>query len=308
MSRSRTSHMRTLPGRMPPGRAWQSENLGEMQLALLAPDPSGQAQADALRRIARAAHERDAGTMAAMRPFTVGKLPIGIDFTAAYRQLPQASPMVGLLGIGADEAGPVTVDFAGRGHAFMVVGPGGSGRSTVLATLAVSLLAAKTRLLLLTPRESPLRRLGRDPNVRVLTASEIADPAKIEAALAEIGTPCVILLDDVDVLVRVFGPDALLRELITTGQDRGIGLAVAGTAEALMQNPGTWIGELRRTRQGVLLQPQSLNEGDLAGARLPLELVRRPLRLGRGYVAHPVTGAAIAVALPLTELREDTES
>jgi S-DNA-T family DNA segregation ATPase FtsK/SpoIIIE len=297
--------MRTLPGPMPPGRAWQSENLAETQLALLAPDPSGQAQVEALRRIGRAAKERDAGTPASGLPFTVGRLPIGIDFAAAYRQLAEVRPMLALLGIGADETGPVTVDFAGRGHAFMVVGPGGSGRSTVLATLAVSLLAAQTKLLVLAPRESPLRRLAGDPNVRVLGAADFADPARIEAALAELGAPCVILLDDVDVLVRVFGPDALLRQLITTGQDRGIGIAVAGTAEALMQNPATWIGELRRSRQGVLLQPQSINEGDLAGGRLPLEIVRRPLRLGRGYVGHPVTGGAVAVALPITELRED---
>jgi hypothetical protein len=34
-----------------------------------------------------------------------------------------------------------------------------------------------------------------------------------------------------------------------------------------------------------------------------LEIVRRPLKLGRGYVAHPATGAATAVALPVTELK-----
>jgi hypothetical protein len=54
----------------------------------------------------------------------------------------------------------------------------------------------------------------------------------------------------------------------------------------------------------VLLQPQSMNEGDIAGGRLPLEIVRRPLRLGRGYITHPTTGAIISVALPLTELRD----
>jgi len=70
-----------------------------------------------------------------------------------------------------------------------------------------------------------------------------------------------------------------------------------------LRNPGSWIGEARKARQGVLLQPQSLNEGDLAGARIPIEIVRRPLRVGRGYVVHPTTGTSIAVALPLTELK-----
>jgi S-DNA-T family DNA segregation ATPase FtsK/SpoIIIE len=71
-----------------------------------------------------------------------------------------------------------------------------------------------------------------------------------------------------------------------------------------MMNPGHWIGDVRRARQGVLLSPQAVGEGDLAGTRLPVEIVRRPLRLGRGYMAHPVSGGVVAVALPLTELRE----
>jgi S-DNA-T family DNA segregation ATPase FtsK/SpoIIIE len=151
---------KNIAARMAPGRGWQSENLLEMQLALLTEDPAGQAQAEALRRIGRKAQQRDAGTAPASRPFTIGKLPLGIDFATAYKQLPEAKPLVGLLGIGPDETGPVTVDFAKRGYAYMVAGPSGSGRSNTLATLAISLLAARTKLLVITPRESPLRRLA----------------------------------------------------------------------------------------------------------------------------------------------------
>lgn len=294
-----------LPTRVPPGRGWQSGHLAEMQMALLTEDPSGQAQAEALRRIGRTAAQRDAGTLAANRPLTVGKLPIGIDFSQAYGLLTEARPLVALLGIGADETGPVTVDFAGRGYAFMVAGPSGSGRSNTLATLAISLLAAQTRLLILAPRESPLRRLAGDSNVRVLTSAQL-DGRDVEEALAELGSPCVVLIDDVDLLVNAVNVDPTLRTIIRTGRDRGIGLACAGSAEALLQNPVSWIGEAKRARQGVLLHPRTMNEGDLAGARLPMELVRRPLKLGRGYVADPATGAAMAVALPLTELKESS--
>jgi len=289
-------------GGMPPGRAWQSSTSTQVQLALLTPEPSGQAQAEALRRIGEQAKARDAGTSAASRPFTVGKLPLGIDFAAAYRQLGDARPMAGLLGIGADETGPVVVDFAGRGHAFMVVGPSGGGRSTILATFAISLLAARTKLLVVTPRESPLRRLAADPNVRVLTNPAPTSP-EINAALAELGRPCVVLVDDLEVVMRNPAPDAALREVIATGRDRGVGLACAGSAEAFNQNPVSWVGELRRLRQGVLINPQSMNEGDFVGTRLPTEVVRRPLRLGRGYIANPTSGAIVAIALPLTELK-----
>ncbi|HTJ67714.1 MAG TPA: FtsK/SpoIIIE domain-containing protein [Actinospica sp.] len=292
-----------VPTRVPPGRGWQSGHVAEMQWALLTEDPAGQAQAEALRQIGRTAHQRDAGTLTVNRPFTVGKLPLGIEFAAAYQQLAEVKPLVGLIGIGADETGPVTVDFTGRGYAFAVAGPSGSGRSNTLATLAISLLAARTKLLVVTPRESPLRRLAADPNVRVLTTAQ-PDAREIEEALEHLGTPCVVVIDDVDLLVSVLAIDAPLRNLVRTGRDRGIGLAFAGSAEVLLQNPTSWIGEARRARRGVLLQPQSMNEGDLIGGRLPMEIVRRPLKVGRGYVAHPTTGAATAVALPLTELRE----
>jgi DNA segregation ATPase FtsK/SpoIIIE, S-DNA-T family len=44
-------------------------------------------------------------------------------------------------------------------------------------------------------------------------------------------------------------------------------------------------------------------EGDLVGARIPINLLRRPIRLGRAHVADPVTGGLSAIAIPLTELR-----
>jgi S-DNA-T family DNA segregation ATPase FtsK/SpoIIIE len=292
-----------VPVRVPPGRCWQSGTVAEMQWALLTEDPSGQAQAEALRLIGRTAAQRDAGTLAANRPFSVGKLPIGIEFAAAFGQLTEVKPLVGLLGIGADETGPVTVDFTGRGYAFSVAGPSGSGRSNTLATLAISLLAGRTKLLIVTPRESPLRRLAADPNVRVLASAQ-PDGKEIEDALEALGAPCVVMIDDVDLLTQVLSLDAPLKNVLRTGRDRGVGLVVAGSAEAMIQNPVSWLGESRRARQGVLLQPQSMNEGDLVGGRLPMEIVRRPLKLGRGYVAHPTTGAATAVALPLTELRD----
>jgi S-DNA-T family DNA segregation ATPase FtsK/SpoIIIE len=291
-----------VPVRVAPGRCWQSGSIAEMQWALLTEDPSGQAQAEALRRIGRNAAQRDAGTLQVNKPFTVGKLPVGIEFAAAFRQLTELKPLVGLLGIGADETGPVTVDFTGRGYAFAVAGPSGSGRSNALATLAISLLASRTKLLVITPRDSPLRRLAADPNVRVLANAQ-PEAKDIEESLEQLGAPSVVIIDDVDLLVGALALDAPLRNLVRTGRDRGIGLAYAGSAEGL-QVPTGWISEARRSRAGVLLQPQSMNEGDVIGGRLPMEIVRRPLKLGRGYVAHQTTGAATAIALPLTELRE----
>ena len=296
-------HPGTVPDDIPPGRGWHSEGASEVQFALLAPEASGQAQTAALRQIAEAATLRDEGVRPESRPFTIGRLPLGIGFTEAFKQVARTRPMLGLLGIGGDGTGPVIVDFAGRGNNFAVSGPPASGRSTALATLAISLLAGQTRLLVIAPQESPLRRLAADPNVTVLSGTSITGD-DIRESLAALGAPCVILLDDVDAVIRNHTVDAVMRELIATGRDQGIGIAVAGTGEAFTQNPVTWLGEFRRARQGVLISPQHVAEGDLAGIRLPGELVRRPPTPGRGLIADPATGQPVTIALPLTELRQ----
>jgi S-DNA-T family DNA segregation ATPase FtsK/SpoIIIE len=245
---------------------------------------------------------RDAGMLASNKPFTIGELPLGIDFASAYRSVRDPRPMVALLGLGADETAPVMVDLAGRGHAFMVVGPPGSGRSTTLATLAISLLAARTKLLVITPRESPLRQLAAHPHVQVVTGAAIA-AAEVNDALAKLGPPCVVLIDDADLMAYAPAADPALRETIATGRDRGIGLACSGPAETFVQAMGGWLGEIRRVRQSVLLSPQSMSEGDLVGTRIPMDVVRRPMRPGRGYIANTATGGLTAVAIPHTKLR-----
>lgn len=52
--------------------------------------------------------------------------------------------------------------------------------------------------------------------------------------------------------------DAALRRIVATGKDTGIGLAAAGAAESIVPTIIGWIGEARRLRQGVLLNPQSM--------------------------------------------------
>jgi S-DNA-T family DNA segregation ATPase FtsK/SpoIIIE len=294
--------MSELPTVLPPGRGWRSGSKSEVQLAMLTEDASGQAQAETLRRIGRHAAERDAGVGAAARPFSVGELPFGIDFATAYRAVPQPRPLVALLGVAGDDAAPVLCEFA-NSHVYKVVGPPGSGRSTVLATMAVSLLDAGTGLVVIAPRESPLRRLAGDPKVRLLT-SAAASAQEVRDALDGLGTPCVVLVDDAELLSQMPPCDAALREVIATGRDRGIGLALSTVAETFSQGSVGWLKDARTVRRGVLLAPQAMLEGDIIGTRVPANLLRRPARPGRGYIADPRTGATVSIALPLTVLRE----
>ncbi len=63
----------------------------ELQVALLAPDASGQGQAAALQSIAAHCRSRDAAVPAARRPFRVDVLPSRISFADAWQLRPAAA-------------------------------------------------------------------------------------------------------------------------------------------------------------------------------------------------------------------------
>jgi S-DNA-T family DNA segregation ATPase FtsK/SpoIIIE len=294
-----------VPSTVPAGRAWQAADHAELQIALLDRDPSGAAQGEALRTIARESRARDRAVPAARRPFPIAVLPSAVTFTDAFDKVTGArrKPMHGLIGLGGSDLDPILIDFTGRAQTFLIAGPSGSGRSNALAALGVSLLAAKTsQLVVITPRESPLRRLASHAAVHLVTGQK-PDPAPLAERLSGAG-PTVILIDDVDLLGLGNPLEPLLREVVGIGRDRQIGLAFAGSPETLGQALGGWLGEARRSKQGILLAPQSSMEGELIGARLPPSLLLTEVRPGRGYmVGASRSGRLGTVVIPQTELR-----
>jgi S-DNA-T family DNA segregation ATPase FtsK/SpoIIIE len=297
-----------LPSFIPPGRAWRTQDRVEVQVALLSADPSGQGQALALRTIGQDAIQRDKLLPDSRRPFPVTALPGQIAFPDLFATWPETErgPMHGLLGIGGGASTPLTVDFEGRQHSFVVAGPPGSGRSNVLATLGVSLLATGTRLVVVTPRESPLRRLANHQSVHLFEGVR-PDPERLRALLAPDGPAghrTVILVDDTDLLGQGNPIDPVLREVAAVGRDRGLGLAFAGTADWLTSPVGGWLNEAKRSRQGVLLAPQTSLEGDLLGTRLAHSQLRTPVRPGRGFTTlRAEQGRIQVIAIPETTLK-----
>lgn len=290
------------PAEMPdvvrPGQGWTSDGT-EIQVALLGPGATGQEQAEALRAIGDEATRRDAGLPAARRPVRIGSLPAKVAFTEAYEGVAEEfrRPLWGLLGLGGDDVAPVGVDFS-QSPTFVVAGPPGSGRSTTLASLAVSLLASGTRLVVLTPRESPLRALDGHPGVQLLT-SRAPTSREFAAALESGNEPRVVLVDDAD-LVALPEFDQDLRALAESGRERGIGLAAAATGDTMAGAMG-WLGALKRQRRGVLLEAQSLMDGDILGVRLTHAHLRNR-KPGRGLTVDPRSGEPINVQIPETPL------
>ncbi|MFH8617176.1 FtsK/SpoIIIE domain-containing protein [Streptomyces sp. NPDC017979] len=296
-----------VPDVVPPGRGWRGGGV-ELQVALLGrPGTGGHAagreQAEALKAIGERAAHRDRDVPAARRPAKVLTLPREVSFTDAYDKVPDAlrRPLWGLLGIGGDDLDPLGVDFAADAPSFLISGPPGTGRSTALASLAVSLLAGGTRVVVLTPRESPLRALGRHPQVSLV---EHPDPAEeeVRAALEAAAGPTVVVIDDADLIAQLPACDQVLREIAATGRDRGHGLVAAATPETMTSAGIGWLGQARRVRKGLLLAPQSPSEGDLLGLRLPYDLLRSRPVPGRGLTVDPVTGALVSILVPETTL------
>ncbi len=294
---------RNVPEHVPPGRGWFAPGAVEGQVLTLPLTAlaKGDDQADALRAIGRRATARDGGVEDAQRPFRVAKLPDVIGFQEAADLVPeeQRRPLWALLGMAGDDGAALGYDFATGSGTFLIAGPPHSGRSTALAAMCVSMAMNGTALVVLTPRESPLRRLSAHGLAHVIDAPEPTAEALDEALDALDGKPAVVVVDDAELLVnsRVDRP---LRKVASAGRDRRLGLLLAGSADG-MTTMG-WIGIARRGRRGLLLGPKNLSEGELIGARMTPDHMR-PLTIpGRAWTGDGA-GHPVAVQVPLTVLQ-----
>lgn len=290
-------HPRNLPEEIPPGRAFRAETGIETQVALLAPDPTGAAQAAALAEIARRTSERDAHVPAQLRPFRLGELPGQIEYARAVT-LPRAGAGAGwvLAGVGGDQLTAYGPDLASGVPAFGIGGPARSGRSTMLVTMARSALDGGQQVVVLAPRTSPVRELAGTPGVvAVLTGSDVGAQEFTEA-LAGVAGRGLVVVDDAATL-RDCGASGELRDLIRNGESRQLGLIYAGDPEDLGAGFSGWLVDARRSRRGALLSPQNRTDGDLVGLKLPRTAVGQPVRPGRALL-HLGDGEPILVQVP----------
>ena len=288
---------RRMPDSMPPGRAFRNDSMIETHVALLDPDPSGPAQVRALATIAGQARERDADVPRARRPARVDVLPARISRREVLELAEQPrppSPLWALVGAGGDELRPVGVDLDEDGPGFVIGGPARSGRSTALLTIAGSLLEGGSELVLVTPRPSPLRAMAGTPGVRVLTG--IPTEQDVYALLDRALGPVAVVVDDGELLVDApCAPafEAVLRE----GRDGQRALVVGGTTGEMVNGYRGYVVEARKTKSGVLLNPEHPVEGELLGIRPPRTAVG-PMPKGRGLLVLRGTYLPVQVPLP----------
>ncbi|MFF0174363.1 FtsK/SpoIIIE domain-containing protein [Micromonospora profundi] len=288
---------RQLPDEIGTGRAIRAVDSAEAQIALLTKDSSGQGQARAIAAIAEAARLRDAEVGAAARPFRIDVLPDELTLAQTSGLARPSGPLWTMLGVGGDELSAIGPDL-GTNSTFILAGPPRSGRSTTLLTMVAGLLTKGTPVVIAAPRRSPLRDLAGLPGVLDLVTSENFTSAGLAAALDGRAGPAVVVLDDAEQLLKCdAGSD--LGDIARVGTEKGLGLIMGGSIDGLSSGFGGWHVDARRNRQGALLSPQGLGDGELIGAKLS----RGQLGGGRPgrVLAHFGDGKLHLVQVPRTE-------
>jgi len=295
---------RDMPDDVPAGRAFRADSGIEIQAALLAPDPTGQGQAAALRTIAETCARRNGALPVSLRPFRVDAAPSRITFEQAWALRPtpeeagiSRSSLWGLVGVGGDYLQALGPDLRNGVPAFIVAGPGRSGRSTILVAMARSFLAAGTRVVLVAPRPTPLCSLAEAAGVaRLFTGDSLSDE-ELDACLASLDGPGVVLIDDAE-LLRDCDASASLRNLLVSP---GRGLVLAGDPEAgLCSGFSGWQVDAKRARRGCLTAPSAPSDGELVGIRLTRGQIGQPPRPGR-CLLNTGDGNLVAVTVPSFE-------
>ena len=218
----------------------------------------------------------------------VGELPAlarvsELDAVATLADEPWRLP----IGIAEADLGPAVLESYKKEH-ILVTGPPRSGKSTTLLALAAAARAASdvsepVTVLGLGSRRSPLVSADLDQVV-----TDPADAGKLTAAIELHEGPVLLLVDDAE---RDDDSNRVLAELLAKSPPN-LRIAAAGRADDLRTLYTHWTKTLRRSRCGILLQPNVDMDGDLLSVRIP----RRPpvaMTVGRGYLC--LNGAAALI-------------
>ncbi|MGI9092897.1 MAG: FtsK/SpoIIIE domain-containing protein, partial [Mycobacteriales bacterium] len=293
--------VRSMPETVQAGRAFRNDSGIETHFALLADGPTGPAQVEALAKLAAAATERDADVPRAQRPARVDVLPARISLAEVLElaKTPRPdSPMWALVGVGGDELGPIGVELSDDGPGYVIGGSPRSGRSTALLTMANSAIEGGAELIVVTPRQSPLRSLeGRPGVLGVLSGGAITESEVLELLDQALG-PIVVCVDDGELLTDSAAAPAF-ETVLREGRDAQRALVVAGTTGEMTSGYRGFIVEARKSRTGFLITPEHPMEGDLLGIKPPRSAIG-PGPAGRGLFVRRGSFMGVQVPMPPT--------
>ncbi len=279
---------RRVPSALPPGRAIRTEDAAEVQFSL-----PPEWDSDEISRIGpggtAVAAELPARATSTRGPIVLRRLPPRVR-SADLNERPGAGL---LLGIGGDDAAPISVlPFAGAAR-LLITGAPTSGRSTALCMLLAQTRQCGVDVAVIGPPRSPLITAAATVSVPAFTPNDHAELESVAHRAA-----LLWLVDDLD---RWRDTDLAERFAAMIASRGGEVAVVAATSaqEAATAFRGI-TADVRRGGRGLLLQPGP-HDGDALGVRLPPG--RLPGLPGRGFLVGEVALNAdepieIQVALP----------
>ncbi|GAC1329550.1 MAG: FtsK/SpoIIIE domain-containing protein [Candidatus Dormibacteria bacterium] len=278
--------------RLPPGRGF----IGgvEIQCGVLGERGDPGEQASALS----AAAEEMVSAAAAVSPPAIEVLPARL---APELVPPPAQPWVAVIGMEDTTLGPAQLDLSEGGQ--LVVGPPQSGRSNTLG-VAVRSLAASTpglQAVLFAPRRSALSTAHQWEAI----ATTLSQCEQLASSLVgdldngdvdDPGPALLVVIDDGEELLE--GRTAASLEILARrGRDHGYRILAAVESRTAHRAYGGWVGEMRKSRRGLLLHPDLDIDGDIFGVRLARQ--SRPMfPPGRGFLVQRGGAEMVQVAAP----------
>jgi len=266
----------------------------ETQVAYIGADPSGNSQHAALGTLIQDVASRQPEPW--LVPLRVDHLPTRLSYeqaTALPAGRAAGQSLRAMIAAGGDELDALYADLASI-PAFAIAGPPMSGRSSALLVMAESLLAGGTKLIVLTPRESPVQKLDGRTGV-IVFAGRPPDQRMLKDLLDSADGTVAVLVDDAEVLHAAPAAE-LLSQIPVEGRARGHALVIAGATDELLRTQRAFTAVARQYRRGLLLTPQAAMLGqELFGTRLPRSAAFDGPP-GRGYLIR--TGQAILAQVP----------
>ena len=290
---------REVPERLPDGRALTPDPVVELQIAVLVEDLSGGAQNVAVREIARRRADRDDETPSGQRPFRLESLPNQLPFDDPMRrEVVVAMSAPGQrwtpMGAGGDDLRVLGLDLSGT-PVSLVAGPPKSGRTNALRFVVAAAAEAGLPVLGLCPVANDLWRDLESRGAGLLT--DDLPPEDLVARLRDLPAGALVVIDDAELLKE--GPLAsALLALVQQARGKAWRVMVAGATAEIGSGYGGWIYELRKARQGLLLSPQSMSDGDIYSLRLLRSTLVPRVHPGRGLLIDAGGGQEL-VQVPL---------
>lgn len=184
------------------------------------------------------------------------------------------------VGVKETDLAPAVVEVYPGEH-MLIAGPARSGKTSVLAGIA-QVLAEIARTegqdLHIVGLASPRSWLG---EAGVGTIVSHGEASSILASCLVATTPTVLLIDDAHLFSD---PDSQVASLLAQANPNVVVIA-AGRNDDLRSQYGQWTNTLRKSRLGILLQPDRDRDGELMGIMVPR---KAPVRIspGRGYACQ----------------------